>query len=109
MEKNFTEAENRVSDTNRHPELEPAFEGTSAPRKEKIRGEHCLNVYVSYELKNRLVGLAEKYGLSLADIVRQLIKAGIPVFESLSSSQEELLSGAIRLLRKSRKLGELKK
>ncbi len=109
MEKNFTEVENRVSDSNRRPELEPALERTPARRREKARGEHCLNVYVSYELKNQLVNLAEKYGLSLADIVRQVIKAGIPVFESLSASQEELITGFVQMLRKSRSMGELKK
>ncbi|MCI0595950.1 MAG: hypothetical protein L0Z48_05335 [candidate division Zixibacteria bacterium] len=53
--------------------------------------------------------IAEKYGLSLADIVRQVIKAGIPVFESLTASQEELIAGFVQLLRKSRNMGELKK
>jgi hypothetical protein len=66
-------------------------------------------VYVSYELKGHLTTLAEKYDLSLADIVRQVIKAGIPVFESLTASQEELISGFVQLLRKSRSMGELKK
>ncbi|MGH8005314.1 MAG: hypothetical protein ACRECJ_11390 [Limisphaerales bacterium] len=60
-------------------------------------------------MKCRLAALSEKYGLSLADAVRQLIKAGIPVFESLSASQEELISGFVQLLRKSRSMGELKK
>lgn len=118
MEKGFGEVENRVSDAHQRPESRPASEQASieAPersrgetRKERVRGEHCLNVYVSYELKSRLSGLAEKYGLSLADVVRQLIKAGIPVFESLSVSQEELISGFVQLLRKSRSMGELKK
>ncbi len=68
-----------------------------------------MNVYISYELKNQLVNLAEKFGLSLADIVRQAIKAGVPVFESLTASQEELISGFVQLLRKSRSMRELKK
>lgn len=109
MEENFAEVENRISDSNRRPELDPALERASPRRKEKPRGEHCLNAYVSYELKSRLSGLAEKYGLSLADVVRQVVKAGIPVFESLSASQEELISGFVQMLRKSRSMGELKK
>ena len=28
---------------------------------EKVRGDHCLNVFVSYELKDRLKSLAKKY------------------------------------------------
>jgi hypothetical protein len=27
----------------------------------KLRGEHCLNVFVSYQLKQRIIKLAEKY------------------------------------------------
>jgi len=68
-----------------------------------------LNVYVSYELKCRLQALAEKFELSFSDIVRQVLKAGLPVFESLSTAQEELIFGYIELLRKSRSMGELKK
>ncbi len=109
MEKNFVEVANRISDSHQPPELEPAFERASPRRREKTRGEHGLNVHVSYELKNQLVNLAEKYGLSLADIVRQVIKAGVPVFESLTASQDELITGFIQLLRKSRSMGELKK
>lgn len=66
-------------------------------------------MYVSYEFKRRLLALSETYRLSLADILRLVIKAGIPVFESLAASQEELLSGFVQLLRKSRAMGELKK
>ncbi len=118
MEKGFAEVENRVPNPHQRPELGPAPEPASSEgpeqsrgktRKERVRGEHCLNVYVAYELKGRLFALAEKYDLSLADIVRQVIKAGIPVFESLAASQEELISGFVQLLRKSRGMGELKK
>jgi predicted DNA-binding protein len=66
-------------------------------------------VYVSYELKERLWALSEKYGLSLADIIRQALKAGIPVFESLTASQDELIDGYVQLLRENRIMGELKK
>jgi predicted DNA-binding protein len=85
------------------------LERTSAPRLKKARGEHCLNVYVSYGLKERLAALSEKHGLSLADIIRQALKAGIPVFESLTASQDELIDGYVQLLRENRIMGELKK
>lgn len=83
--------------------------GTLTESPEKLRGEHSLNVHVSYELKCRLAALSEKYGLALADVARQVLKAGLPVFEALSASQEELLSGMVQLLRKNRMMGELKK
>lgn len=110
MEKGFAEVENRVSDAYQRPQPGPASgPAPIAGRKGKVRGEHCLNVYASYEFKCKLAALAEKHHLSLADILRLVIKAGIPVFESLAASQEELISGFVQLLRKSRSMGELKK
>lgn len=109
MEKDLAEVEKRVSGVHQRTELGPPSGQAPKTDKEKVRGEHCLNVYVSYELKCRLTALAEKYDLSLAGVIRQVIKAGIPVFESLTASQEELISGFVQLLRKSRNMGELKK
>lgn len=91
------------------PEPGPASEAPSKTGQEKIRGEHSINVHISYELKTRILTLAEKYDLAMADVVRQAVKAGLPVFESLSASQEELVFGFVQLLRKSRSMGELKK
>lgn len=108
MEKNPAETVERAPALHQSPEAGPALERTSVPRRKKVRGEHCLNVYVSYELKERLSTLSEKYGLSLADITRQALKAGIPVFESLAASQEKLINGYVQLLRENRIMGELK-
>ena len=55
----------------------------------KIRGEHGLNFFISYQLKKRLVSLAQKYDTSLADMVRSLLKIGIPVLEGYKQAQEE--------------------
>ena len=109
MEKDFAATEERIPAGHERPELGAAQELPSKRDKEKARGDHNLNVYISFELKERLLALAEKHDLTMADMVRQLIKAGLPVFESLSATQEELLSGFIRLLRKGRSISELKK
>jgi len=45
----------------------------------KVRGEHCLNIFVSYELKSRLKALAEKYDRTTSDIVRAVLRIGIPM------------------------------
>ena len=42
----------------------------------KLRGDHCLNVYVTFELKKRILALADRYDRTMADIVRALIKLG---------------------------------
>jgi len=55
----------------------------------KIKGEHGLNFFISYELKKRLQILAQRYDTSLAEIVRTLVKIGIPILEGYSKAQEQ--------------------
>jgi predicted DNA-binding protein len=74
----------------------------------KLRGEHCLNIFVSYELKKRIVELAERYDRTMADMVRALIKVGLPVMEGITKAEEEMLSEYVRLFRKMRKMREIK-
>jgi len=74
----------------------------------KLRGEHCLNVYVSYQLKERIIRLAEKYDRTMADMVRTLIKVGIPVMEGLSEAEEKILNDSVTLARKMRKVRQMK-
>jgi hypothetical protein len=74
----------------------------------KLRGDHCLNVFVSYELKRRIVELADRYDRTMADMVRALIKVGLPVMDGISKAEEEMLNEYVRLFRKMRKMRELK-
>ena len=74
----------------------------------KLRGEHCLNVFVSYQLKERIMGLAEKYDRTMADMVRTLIKLGIPVMEGLTEAEEKILKDSITLAKKMRKVRQMK-
>ncbi len=45
----------------------------------KLRGEHCLNIFVSYELKEQIKSLAKKYDRTTSDMVRAVLKIGIPM------------------------------
>jgi predicted DNA-binding protein len=74
----------------------------------KLRGEHNLNVFVSYQLKERITKLAEKYDRTMADMVRTLIKVGIPVMEGLTEAEENLLKHSIASARKMRKIRQMK-
>ncbi len=74
----------------------------------KLRGEHSLNVFVSYELKERIKNLADRYDRTTADMVRCLVKVGIPVLEGLMEAEEKMLSGYLEVIRKARKVSELK-
>ena len=74
----------------------------------KLRGEHCLNVFVSYQLKQRIMKLAGKYDRTMADMVRTLIKVGIPVMEGLTEAEEKMLTVSIDWVRKARKVKQMK-
>jgi predicted DNA-binding protein len=77
-------------------------------RSIRVRGEHCLNVYVSYELKEQLVNLAEKYDRTMADIVRAVLRIGVPVMEGLSQAEEIMVREYVQLFRKLRQVKALK-
>ncbi len=74
----------------------------------KLRGTHCLNVYVSFELKERLQNLADRYDRTLADLVRGIFKIGIPMMEGISESEEMMVKEYIRFFLKLRKADDLK-
>ena len=74
----------------------------------KLRGEHCLNVFVSYQLKQRIMKLAGKYDRTMADMVRTLRKVGIPVMEGLTEAEERMLRDSIDWARKARKVKQMK-
>lgn len=75
---------------------------------QKLKGEHCINVFVSYELKSRLRELAEKYDRTIADMVRALLRIGIPVMEGISESERMMMREYVELFRKARKVKALK-
>jgi predicted DNA-binding protein len=84
-------------------------EGAVSKSVKKIRGEHCINIFVSYQLKERIQKLAEKYDRTMADIVRTLIKVGIPVMEGITEAEERLLKDYVKVIRRSRRIKEMKK
>jgi hypothetical protein len=74
----------------------------------KLRGEHCLNVFVSYELKTELRELAEIYDRTVADMVRALLKVGIPVMQGISEAEQLMMREYVELFRKSRNIKTIK-
>jgi predicted DNA-binding protein len=74
----------------------------------KLRGEHCLNIFVSYQLKKRIQKLAKRYDRPMTDVVRTLIKISIPVMEGLNEAEEKMLKNSISLARKLRKVRQMK-
>ncbi len=74
----------------------------------RVRGEHCLNVFISYELKHSLQQLADKYDRTISDMVRALLRIGIPMMEGLSQAEEVMVKEYIQLFRKLRQVKSLK-
>ncbi|MCD6250413.1 MAG: hypothetical protein J7J98_08800 [candidate division Zixibacteria bacterium] len=74
----------------------------------KVRGDHCLNVFVSHELKTSLKELAQKYDRTTADIVRAVLRIGIPMMEGLSQAEEVMVREYVQLFRKLRQVKALK-
>ncbi|MDH4222459.1 MAG: hypothetical protein OEV55_02850 [candidate division Zixibacteria bacterium] len=74
----------------------------------RLRGEHCINIFLSYELKEKISRLAKRYDRTMADVVRNLIKIGIPILESLTEAEEKMLLDYIQTFRRWRKVKELK-
>lgn len=81
-------------------------EKNSIPKK--TRGEHCLNVFVSHELKKRLKTLAERYDRTTADMVRAVLRIGIPMMEGLSDAEQVMVREYIALFRRLRQVKALK-
>ncbi len=77
-------------------------------QESKVRGDHCLNVFVSHELKSSLKQLAEKYDRTTADIVRAVLRIGIPMMEGLSRAEEIMVKEYVQLFRKLRQVKALK-
>jgi predicted DNA-binding protein len=74
----------------------------------KVRGEHGLTLSISYELKDKLKRLADKYDRTIADMVRAVLKIGIPMMEGLSEAEETMVKEYIELFRKLRRVKSLK-
>lgn len=81
---------------------------TTESKKERLRGGHCLNIFVSYELKERLKKLAQKYDRTTSDMVRAVLKIGIPMMEGLSEAEEIMVKEYVQLFRKLRQVKSLK-
>jgi predicted DNA-binding protein len=79
-----------------------------ADKARRVRGEHCLNIHVSHEMKVQLQALATKYDRTTADMVRAVLRIGIPMMEGLSEAEEMMVKEYVELFRKLRKVKSLK-
>ena len=66
------------------------------------RSGHSINIFVSYELKQELMKLARQYDCTTADMVRTLLRVGMPLMEGLSKAEHLLIKEYVRLVRRYR-------
>lgn len=81
---------------------------TNEERTKKNDRTHCLSIFISYELKQQLKRLADKYDRTMADIVRAVLKIGIPMMEGISDAEQIMVKEYISLFRKLRQVKSLK-
>ena len=76
--------------------------------KGRKRSLHTLSVFVPYEIKEQLRELARKYDRTTADMLRAVIKIGIPMMQGLSEAEEIMVTEYIKLFRRLRQVRSLK-
>ncbi len=76
--------------------------------RSKKRSHHTLAIHVPFEIKEQLKQLARKYDRTTADMVRAVIKIGIPMMQGLSQAEEIMVTEYIKLFRRLRQVRSLK-
>lgn len=57
----------------------------------RLKGEHVINLRISWELKSRLLAIAERDHRSLSDICRILLLTGLPILEGLDRARNQAI------------------
>lgn len=86
----------------------PATQNEVPKLPDRTRGEHTVTIHLSYEMKESLRDLAARYDRTVADIIRAVIKIGIPMMEGLSKAEEVMVKEYVQLFRKLRQVKALK-
>lgn len=59
--------------------------------KIRLKGDHVINLRISWELKSRLLTIAERDHRSLSDICRILLLTGLPILEGLDRARNRAI------------------
>lgn len=69
-------------------------------RSEQEKHDRSLNIQVSWELKQALEELAQRYDRTLATVVRSLLRLGIPVLQGIWEAERKMLDDPSGLFRR---------
>jgi predicted DNA-binding protein len=74
----------------------------------RLKGEHVISIHISYELKEKLKTLADRFDRTMADMVRTVLRIGVPIMEGISEAEEKMIKEYARVARKFRRSKSLK-
>ena len=57
----------------------------------RLKGDHVINLRISWDLKSRLLELAKAEHRSLSDICRILLLTGLPILEGMDRAQSRAM------------------
>lgn len=66
----------------------------------KARNDRALNVFISWELKRRLQDLAQACDRTVADVVRAVLKIGIPILDGVTKTEKVIIEDQIEYFRR---------
>jgi len=69
-------------------------------RSGQNKHDRSLNIQVSWELKQALEELAQRYDRTLATVVRSLLRIGIPVLHGIWEAERKMLDDPSGLFRR---------
>ena len=72
------------------------------------RGDHFVTLRISYQTKEQLKRLAERYDRPVADMIRAVLKVGIPMMDGMSRAEEVMVKEYVQLFRRLRQVKALK-
>lgn len=65
----------------------------------RSRKGHALNLFIEYDLKKSIQEAAEACDCSLSDLVRFLLRIGLPIVRGIRESRELLLTEQVQMFR----------
>ena len=92
-------------------EMREKPEGSRPPAPEaaaRTPRNHTIHVFVAHDLKARLEALAARYDRTTADMVRAVLRIGIPMMEGLSEAEEVMVKEYIELFHNLRQVKSLR-
>ena len=83
-------------------------ESVGVERSIRRRGDHFITLRISYQTKEQLKRLAERYDRPVADMIRAVLKVGIPMMNGMSKAEEVMVKEYVQLFRRLRQVKALK-